>query len=164
MWLIWEEMFGPWVLMTCCNLSVADSTTNCWRLCCLLLYDRWYCSGQQCCGVITAGRLLLLGEWHWSIRKLLKQHELVAVKPRLLWWGWRRIVCMEKQRIWISSTQTGKWIYMLYMIITVMQLKSDTWYPNSLQCKRFPAVTLNALHTRELFFLGYNKQEAAADP
>lgn len=166
-------MSGPGVLMPWS--SIADLTTNCWQLCwSLLVYDRWHCSGQQCCGGITAVWLLLLCECHRGVWRLLKQHELVAVKTRLLRWGWRGIVCMEKQRIWIRSTEIGEyyrcpvWKSQWCKNLT-KKLKSNTgWnlcYAKSFQCQPFlnnnDSKTSLFMH---ILFLDYNKPVVPVDP
>lgn len=80
----------------------------------------WYKSRQFCklkmrvSRVITAGRLLLLSEWHWCVWRLLKQHELVAVETRLVWWGRWMVICRGEEkkkkriRIRIAASCKGK--------------------------------------------------------
>lgn len=152
MWLIWEGMFGPRVSLPWCNLSIAYSTANCWQLCwSVLVYDRWYCRGQKqselkvlVSWVITTGRIFLLGERHQRAWGLLKQHELVAMKTRLLWRGWWMILCKDKQRIRIRmrGAETAEWYYSaLHMSITMRKVKSNSglklWYTSLFCSTRF---------------------------
>lgn len=62
---------------------------------------------EHCSGGLTTGRLLLLCECH-GVCSLFKQHELVAVKSSLLWWGWRSIVCAATK-----NQQHGDWCLLL---------------------------------------------------
>lgn len=93
--------------------------------------------GKQCSrlkklvsGVITPGCLLLLREWHRRVWRLLEQHELVAVKTRVRWRGWRLIICTKNQRIRIRRAESGDWRFIAIYCKCVLNL----WHPNSFRC------------------------------
>lgn len=107
------------------------ATSHCWYM----IDDT--AVGKQCSrlkklvsGVITPGCLLLLREWHRRVWRLLEQHELVAVKTRVRWRGWRLIICTKNQRIRIRRAESGDWHFITIDCKCVLNL----WHPNSFCC------------------------------